>query len=244
MANGSVLIGPWPIVVIAAIHFTLYVYYKVRAFSENSYIFGQTPHVALILVRIALRVLGREQGKLYDSQPGQTAEAGTKVTENHDAGKCIGPSADEVVTIKNYRVSEDVLEKYKELFHEEDNATVPLCFPESLFMTSVLLLVSKPQFKLSPLGLIHTGQTIKQHEDLQILLEAPVTLEARTVEYRIVPKGVEVDIEMRVISALDQCVWSGVATLLSRSPQVQKSGSAPSTAGYQNSESDWDKQGK
>ena len=93
-------------------------------------------------------------------------------------------------------------------------------------------------------GLIHIGQTIKQHEDLQQLLDAPCCLESRITDYRLVPRGVEVDISMRVIAASERCVWSGVATLLSRSPQTQSSGGAPSISRQQVDSSLWDSQGR
>ena len=95
---------------------------------------------------------------------------------------------------------------------------------------------------LSP-GLIHIGQTIKQHEDLQQLLEAPCSLETRITDYRLVPRGVEVDIRVRVIAASERCIWSGVATLLSRSRDTQSSGGVPSTSRQQATTPVWDSQG-
>lgn len=126
---------------------------------------------------------------------------------------------------------------------KDNNGTVPLCFPDCLFMYNFLLLVCKPSFKLSPLGLIHVGQTIKKHGNLQQLLEGPCAIEARTSAYRVVSRGVEVDISVRVIAASDLCVWSGVATLLSRSQHVQSS-SGSSSRQQQTVDSDWVSQDK
>lgn len=57
-------------------------------------------------------------------------------------------------------------------------------------------------------------------------------------------RGVEVDIGTQIISISGSCLWTGVATLLSRSPLVQQSGSVLSEARQQQEQESPEFQGK
>lgn len=56
------------------------------------------------------------------------------------------------------RVTEEHINQFKRVCcgQQDDKDHVPLCFPECLFMSNVLLLVCRPSFKLSPLGKLYS----------------------------------------------------------------------------------------
>ncbi|KAK7101213.1 3-hydroxyacyl-thioester dehydratase X-like [Littorina saxatilis] len=236
------------LIALTILAFYFAVFYRSQTFTETNYESGKTPPIFSILLKIFVRVLRRRQGRIYCAahQNEETRHGGKETKKEGDKEaevEHIPPSDDEIIVINNYRVTKELLEQYKTVCGDKSNGvneTVPLCFPECLFVYNLLLLVCKPSFKLSPFGLIHLGQTIKQHEDLQQLLDAPCSLETQTKDYRRVPRGVEVDISVRVIAASGKCVWSGVATLLSRSKQAQSSGGAASVSRQQTNDPAWE----
>ncbi|XP_076462520.1 uncharacterized protein LOC143294884 isoform X2 [Babylonia areolata] len=215
--------------------------YRSHKFTETRYVWGRTPATLAILLKILVRIIRRRQGEIY-----RVDGEKERWTDENDAQ--IAPSRDEVVIISGYRVTSDMVAHYKTVCggtkkDMEGDGAIPLCFPDCLFVHNLLLLVCKPSFKLSPLGLIHIGQTIERHSNLEQLLCGPCLLEVRTTAYRRVSKGVEVDISVCVVPAATGLpVWSGVATLLSRSRQVQQSrgGTASSTMQQSTGDCDWD----
>lgn len=72
------------------------------------------------------------------------------------------------------------------------------------------------------LGLIHVGQSIRQHTNLSHLYKEPFDLECSVLEYRRCPQGIQVDLGFKVYDRREMCVWDGVTTLLSRSPAVRR----------------------
>ncbi|KAL8584584.1 hypothetical protein ACOMHN_002314 [Nucella lapillus] len=252
------------LIALAVLAFYFATFYASQSFNETQYTWGRTPPIVAILIKILVRIIRRRQGKVYQKGSALLSDTGSLGGRGNDLKKdadCwtdedgvvyLKPSPDEIVTISGYRVTHEQVAQYKTICSTknhnkaesktDNNGAVPLCFPDSLFMYNLLLLVCKPSFKVSPLDLIHVGQTVKKHGDLQQLLEGPCALEARTTAYRVMPKGVEVDVSVRIIAAASElCVWSGVTTLLSRSRHVQ-SGSGQSSEQQHRMDGDWESQ--
>lgn len=92
--------------------------------------------------------------------------------------------------------------------------TLPICFPETMFLDLFAEIVTHPDFPLSPLGLIHVGQQITQHRPIPS--HGALDLKARLAHVEVKERGVEIRLETRVEHGGD-LVWEGVTDLLSRS---------------------------
>ncbi|XP_045157783.2 3-hydroxyacyl-thioester dehydratase X-like [Mercenaria mercenaria] len=120
------------------------------------------------------------------------------------------------ITVQGIRVDEENVAKYKFLCgYNANDGDIPLCYAESLFMKPLIALISSTKFSLSPIGLIHIRQNIKQFIPLQEYIKAQLTLEVSVKQYRQYDRGVEVDINLRAMAS-NTCVWEGMMTLLSR----------------------------
>ncbi|MGB8330444.1 MAG: MaoC family dehydratase [Polyangiales bacterium] len=100
--------------------------------------------------------------------------------------------------------------------YEAQGWSVPLAYPELHFTPLMAEAILSRQFPLSPLGLIHVGQSVEQHEAL-----APgerVDASTELAALRETGRGYEVDFSM-TLERHGKTVWTGVATMLSRSPQ-------------------------
>lgn len=91
---------------------------------------------------------------------------------------------------------------------------LPLTYPEMHFTPLIAEAVVSSSFPFSPLGLIHTGQRVELHAPLRQGDEVDATTALE--ELRETPRGYELDFSMTVERG-GQRVWSGLATLLSRS---------------------------
>ena len=98
--------------------------------------------------------------------------------------------------------------------YDAQPGSVPLSYPEMHFTPLIAEAVVSSRFPLSPLGLIHTGQTIELHERLRPGDEVDATTELEAL--RATPRGYELDFSM-TIERNGRRAWTGVATLLSRS---------------------------
>lgn len=92
--------------------------------------------------------------------------------------------------------------------------SVPLTYPEIHFTPLIAEAVVSSRFPLSPLGLIHTAQQVELHE--RLLPGDDVDATTELLALRDTPRGYELDFSMTV-ERKGHKVWSGVATLLSRS---------------------------
>ncbi|KAK6179479.1 hypothetical protein SNE40_011830 [Patella caerulea] len=180
--------------------------------TKTEYSNGSEPWIITLIAKAVYRIATRQQGRLYlNANP-----------EGKDKRDIIKADQSERISISKYRINKDKLHQYKQVCCCEE--VIPLCFLESLFMPSLIILTVNPLFKLSPLGLIHLRQTITVHDSLEQLLNAEFDLESRIKEYRLVSRGVEVDVLISVITDTGFCIWEGMVTLLSRNMSSQRSG--------------------
>ncbi len=111
------------------------------------------------------------------------------------------------------------IEAYRSVCDYEAQArSVPLAYPELHFTPLMAEAIVSPRFPLSPLGLIHIGQSIEQRQALRPgdVVDATTELSA----LRETDRGYEVDFSMS-LERRGTKVWSGVATMLSRSAQAR-----------------------
>ncbi|XP_060573247.1 3-hydroxyacyl-thioester dehydratase X-like, partial [Ruditapes philippinarum] len=121
-------------------------------------------------------------------------------------------------------IDKEHLAKYKALCRYNPNdGEVPFCYAETLFMKPLIALITSSKFALSPIGLIHIRQNIKQWIPLQEYMKAKFTLELSVKQYRQNERGIEVDINLRTMVG-STCVWEGTMTLLSRAKQGKSRG--------------------
>lgn len=124
------------------------------------------------------------------------------------------------VTVTKIRVDQDHLKRYKELCgYDPNDSHIPICYPETLFFKQLMATISSKKFCLSPIGMIHLRQTIKQHEMLDEYINAELTGTTTVSEYRQTSRGVEVDIELKLTNPSRMCIWEGCVTLLSRTKE-------------------------
>lgn len=95
-----------------------------------------------------------------------------------------------------------------------DQTVLPAIYLETLFVGMLGRLITSPFFPISPMGLIHTHQTLVQHRpvDEKEILDAQCGLKRMTKS----GKGITLECFLGVRSD-NGLVWEGVATFLSRS---------------------------
>jgi len=101
---------------------------------------------------------------------------------------------------------------------------IPLCFPEVVTLPLVSQIVISNYFPLSPLGLIHIKNIIRQYRKIptnQELLFKTFVSESRDVE-----KGIEVDFTTQILNE-SEIIWECVAVLLSRKKYKKKDNPPP-----------------
>ena len=120
----------------------------------------------------------------------------------------------------------------------------PPCYLESAFIKPLLTILSKREFPLSPLALIHINQTIKVFRHINFENLPNFNLTCEVVEIRSVLKGIEIDISCKACLHGD-LVWESVTTLLSRNKATQKrskrSGVTTNTDSVNQQETAWGK---
>lgn len=117
------------------------------------------------------------------------------------------------------RLARRNVEAYREVCgYSAQAGMVPVTYPEMHFTQLIAEAVLSSGFPFSPLGLIHVGQRVQSVAALLPgdLVDATTELEA----LRETGRGYELDFSMTV-EKQGRRVWTGLATLLSRSPAKQ-----------------------
>lgn len=128
-----------------------------------------------------------------------------------------------VVDMKGIRPEPGKVNTYRQVCGypmESDN--LPITFPETLFISPLGMLVTSHDFPLSPAGLIHVGQDIRQikpiPEDSYLDLCCSISELSKT------ERGFLLDIAMEV-RVEGELVWEGMANFLSRFKKIIKKNS-------------------
>lgn len=98
----------------------------------------------------------------------------------------------------------------------------PYCYLETPFVHLFLRIISKWNFPVSPLALIHVGQAVHVYSVLQFEDCPLYTLECHLSEVKVVEKGVELKLSCSAFSQPSrQLVWEAITTLLSRNQSTR-----------------------
>ena len=124
------------------------------------------------------------------------------------------------VEVRDFRPSLERLSRYVAVTaFEGPEGVLPPAFPECFFNGLMGAIVCDERFPLSPLGLIHIGQNIRQNRWLTS--DEVLRLLCHLTEARSTPKGIELDMAMEIRAGSDEPDWVGMATLLSRNPSIR-----------------------
>ncbi|XP_064153460.1 3-hydroxyacyl-thioester dehydratase X isoform X1 [Anguilla rostrata] len=198
-------IGAWTALCVYLFYTYLYRSYKLN--KSGVVVFDrqrEIPSFAYLLYRFTKAALHRRQGKLYPIK-----DSAEKVT----------------FTIFNCRFQSKHLRRYCSAFGygwdypDSTYRDIPMCYPEVLSFRLLTMVVCAERFRLSPLGLVRVGQTLRTFQPVDELKKGPFSLQAGVVEYRAVERGVEVDIKLSAADRADLPVWEANVTLLSRDTQ-------------------------
>ncbi|XP_061135559.1 uncharacterized protein si:ch211-12e13.1 isoform X1 [Syngnathus typhle] len=106
-------------------------------------------------------------------------------------------------------------------YPDSEYRDIPLCFPEVLCRTLLLMAITDHNFRLSPVGLVCVRQSIKTHQPVDELKKGPFTLQVQVLVYRTLDVGVEVDVLLSATSRSKSLVWESILTLMSKNKYQQ-----------------------
>ncbi|CAB1319511.1 unnamed protein product [Coregonus sp. 'balchen'] len=206
----NVFIAGLPLYAIYFLYANIYCSYKLLKANVVFDSRQRIPCFAYLFLRYVFRALIKRQGHLYFCDSDVKGEV--------------------AFTIFNCRFNKDLLRRFCNAagygwdYPDIEFRDIPLCYPETLCLRMLDILISDEKFRLSPLGLVRVRQSLRTWQPIDELKKGPFMLQARVLEYRVVEDGVEVDISLTAISRTDQPVWESVLTMLS-----QDRGRTPST---------------
>lgn len=124
-----------------------------------------------------------------------------------------------VVRQRGLRFEPRRIEAYRRVCeYEAEPGRVPLPYPEIHFTPLMAEAIVSGRFPLSPLGLIHTRQTIALHRPVEP--HDVVDLTAALSAIRETPRGYEVDFSLS-LERDGALAWSGTTTVLSRAAHAR-----------------------
>lgn len=157
------------------------------------------PSLAYLYIKYLTKALCRTPGTIYSTNKSEV-----------------------IYTVLNCRLDHHLLRSFCTAagygwdYPDSEYRDIPLCFPETLFVKPLLMLLTDGNFRLSPTGLVRVRQTLKTLQPVDELTKGPFTLQVRILNYRHVDAGVEVDICLSASSRCSNLVWESVLTLMSK----------------------------
>lgn len=121
------------------------------------------------------------------------------------------------------------LRKYRTLCGFESNGQLPVTFPHILAAPLHMAVLTHEAFPLRLLGAVHVRNRVHQHRALHE--NERLAVDVVVQGHRPVDRGLEFDIESRIVDADEQCVWESVSTNLIRDPA--KSGGGGKSGGWE-----------
>jgi hypothetical protein len=130
-----------------------------------------------------------------------------------------GLSADQtipeiVAELPSIRVRQETLARYRRVCGFAHSTCLPLTYLHVLAFPIHMAVMTRREFPLKLLGLIHVRNEISQHR--AIGNEESLHLEVRVGGHRDVSKGVEFDLVTRVRDADGALIWEELSVMLSR----------------------------
>lgn len=176
-----------------------HIYCSYRLLKTNVLSSDRLPSVAYLFIKYLTKALCRTPGTIYNTNKSEV-----------------------IYTVLNCRLDDHLLRSFCTAagygwdYPDSEYRDTPLCFPETLFVRLVLMLLTDGNFRLSPAGLVRVRQTLKTLQPVDELMKGPFTLQVRILNYRHVDAGVEVDICLSASSRCNSLVWESVLTLMSK----------------------------
>lgn len=123
-------------------------------------------------------------------------------------------------TLNGIRVDLKQVESYAKLCsYYYDHQHLPICYPHLLAFRLQLKLMNAKAFPLPVMGLVHTKNTIEQHQPIPC--NSQLNLEVYIADEQLTEKGLSFDIVSK-ISVNNQLHWQGTSQYLYRKPEWGK----------------------
>mgnify|MGYP000058005640 FL=1 len=111
--------------------------------------------------------------------------------------------------------------KYRKLCGFDANGLLPVTFPHIMAAPLHMAVLTHDAFPLKLLGAVHMRNAVHQYRALHE--NEPLAVHVAVEGHRPVDKGLEFDLQTRILDTDEQCVWESTSTNLIRDP-AKKSG--------------------
>ncbi len=131
------------------------------------------------------------------------------------------------VALESFRFDPQNLKAYRDICGFPTGGGVPIPYPQVSAIGLQMYLLTRPQFPLPLLGLVHLKNRITQERELND--EEAFSVQVAIVDQRPHDKGLEFEIETLYAGAAGKTVWRGLTTILFRQKSAE-SGKPKKTA--------------
>ncbi|MEC9408263.1 MAG: MaoC/PaaZ C-terminal domain-containing protein [Pseudomonadota bacterium] len=111
--------------------------------------------------------------------------------------------------------------KYRKLCGFESNGLLPATYPHIMAAPLHMAVLTHEAFPLRLLGAVHMRNVVHQHRALH--QNEPLGVHVVVEGHRPVDKGLEFDLQTRIVDTDEQCVWESISTNLIRDPGKKSS---------------------
>lgn len=125
------------------------------------------------------------------------------------------------VNLESLSFNPENLKAYREICGFPKDGGVPIPYPQVSAITLQMYLLTRPQFPLPLLGLVHLKNHITQQRELNV--DESFAVQVGITGHRTSDKGLEFDLETVYADTAGKTVWTSVATVLYR-PKTAESG--------------------
>ncbi|MDS1271029.1 MaoC/PaaZ C-terminal domain-containing protein [Lipingzhangella sp. LS1_29] len=141
------------------------------------------------------------------------------------------------LVLPNVRLDPAHVARYREVCGWPQGRELPVTYPHILGFGLTMALLTRPDFPLAPIGLVHLHNSIRRLDTIDP--DTPLTLRAWADPLQDHPSGVTVDVHTTLTAADSQVPqWRSVSTYLRRGPRGASSGPAPHPCGPDRNEID------
>lgn len=116
--------------------------------------------------------------------------------------------------LRNVKVSKSSLNKYRKHCGFGDSEFLPITYPHILASSIHLGVMTRKEFPLQLLGLVHVRNSITQHRALRV--DEKMNISVYVEGHRDVHNGIEFDLMTSITDEKGNTAWEEVSTILSR----------------------------
>ena len=132
------------------------------------------------------------------------------------------------VSTQGVRFDAENLRAYREICGFAESGPVPIPYPQVQAISLQMHLLTRPQFPLPLVGLVHLSNTIVQERALQP--DEAFAVQVGLIADRKSDKGLEFDLQTTWTDAAGKIVWTAIATVLHRRKQPPRKKGPPPVA--------------